>query len=140
MFKKYPGIFFLVSTSLGEDISNLMQEAKDLHKDPETMTGWFHLWLLPHFETLMQQGKLKRGKKEVEIDGKEYSYDGYLDKFGKCHGVGTAINEDGDKYEATWMDDKIHGVCKCTVRYPLSICSHIHCRYFHSQCWQHLNI
>ena len=100
MLKLYPGLFFLVAMSQGEDISKVMEEAEDLHKDPETMGLWFQWWLVPHFEMLIQQGEIKRGKEEMENDhGVKIEYDGYVNKSGKHHGVGTLIYPSGDQWE-----------------------------------------
>ena len=114
----------------------MMEEAKYLHEEPEYMSVWFHLWWLPLLDDLMQQNKLEKGKKEVELDGFKYTYEGDL-KDGKCFGVGTAISEDGLKYSGTWMDDQRHGVCKCTAQHPQNIYSHHHCRYFNNHLWQY---
>ena len=70
-----------------------MEEAKDLHKDPETMGLWIQWWLLPHFDKLIQQGELKKGEKMI----RESDYDGYLNKEGELYGVSTTIWQDGRK-------------------------------------------
>ena len=100
-----------------------MEQAKELHKLPETMFLWFHRWLLPHYEILKQQDKIKKGKKD--------GWDGYLDQYGNRYGLCTLIYEDGDKEEGTFMDDKRYGVRKCTAQHPQNICSHHHCRCKH---------
>ena len=76
------------------------------------MTWYIHTWLLTHFDTLRQQGKLKNGRKEVVIKGQKAYYDGELDSEEKCTGFGTAITENGAKIEGMWLKDEAHGLCK----------------------------
>ena len=126
----YPYLYILILKRLGVDLAKVMEEAKDLHKEPEYMPVWFHLWWLPLIDDLKQQNKIKKGKKEVKVLGK-CTYEGDL-KDGKCFGVGTAIAKDGTKYSGTWMDDQRHGVSKCTAQHPKNTYSHHHCRYIHT--------
>ena len=51
-FLKYahPYLYILILKRLGVDLAKVMEEAKDLHKDPEYMSVWFHLWWLPLLE------------------------------------------------------------------------------------------
>ena len=109
-----------------------MEEAKDLHKDNRTMGLWIQWWLLPHFKMLIQQGELKKGTKEMKMNGYQCKYNGYVNKAGKCYGVGNAIFEYGDKLEGTWIDNYWVGVRKCTAKHPQNICSHHHCRCIHT--------
>ena len=75
-----------------------MDEFKLLNEYPETMTGYFHLHILPYLEMLRQQNKLKHGKKKIIVDRwADCDYEGEMDENGDCVGVGTATNEDGDK-------------------------------------------
>ena len=76
------------------------------------MTWYIHTWLLTHFDTLRQQGKLKSGRKEIMIKGQKAYYDGELDSEEKCTGFGTAVRENGTKIEGMWLKDKAHGLCK----------------------------
>ena len=80
-----------------------MDQAKDLHENPETVFVWFHWWLLPHFETLKQQGMIKKGKKKTST----FVYEGYLDKDGESCGLGIRRYADGSTMEATWIDSAV---------------------------------
>ena len=85
-----------------------MDKYKSLEKDPEKTTEYFHFYILPYFDMLRQQNKLKYGKKKITIDGKKWYYHGEMDENGDCVGVGTATNKYGDKitYYGTWLNDK----------------------------------
>ena len=52
------------------------------------MTHYIHLWLLPYLHMLRQQGKLKKGKKEMILGFYDVEYDGEMDENGACCGVG----------------------------------------------------
>ena len=88
---------------------------------------WIQWWLLPHFDKLIQQGELKKGRKMIGTS----EYEGYLNKEGKCYGVGTLINKDGDKWEGTWIDNKEYVFSKCNAQHPQNIGSHHHCSCTH---------
>ena len=93
-----------------------MDEFESLHEDPETMTGYFHLHILPSLDMLRQQNKLKHGKKKINSYGfGNADYEGEMDENGDCVGIGTAANEHG-KYYATWLDNKLQGMSRCSAQ------------------------
>ena len=61
----YPSLYILIRKQEGVSIQEIMEQFESLHEDPERMTAYIHLWLLPHFDMLRQQNKLKHGKKKV---------------------------------------------------------------------------
>ena len=98
-----------------------MDEFKHLDEDPETMTGYFHLCILPNLDMLRQQNKLKHGKKKVKIFGRDADYDGEMDENGDCVGVGTATTMGGIKHYGTWLNNKLHGICRFSAQHSQNI-------------------
>ena len=56
-----------------------MKAQEALCEDPKKMRRYINGCLLPHLDSLRQQGKLKTGKKKIKIDI-EYDYEGELDE------------------------------------------------------------
>ena len=77
------------------------------------MVYHIHGWLIPHFCQLRAQNKLKQGTKQIEIEGIKFDYVGELDEQNKAYGEGIAENDD-IKLRVMTMNDKIHGLCKCS--------------------------
>ena len=117
----------IVLYGLSEGSDAVLDEYKEHCKDPKTMHMYILGWWLPHLDRLRQQGKLHTGKKQIKVDGIDAEYEGELDEAENCLGHGTAITRYG-KYEGTWLNDQLNGVCKCTAHHPQNIYSHIHCR------------
>ena len=80
------------------------------------MTHYTHLWVLPYHDFLRSQGKLTKGQKKVKIGKDEADYNGELADNGACCGAGIAILENGNKYEGTWLNDQLHGICKFSAQ------------------------
>ena len=78
------------------------------------MVYHIHGWLIPHFCQLRAQNKLKKGTKQIEIDGIKFDYEGELDEYDKAYGEGIAEHED-IKLKVMTMNDKLHGLCKFSL-------------------------
>ena len=79
--KLYPSLYIFVLRCVGqtERVDKVMEEYKDHHTDPETMQQYIHLHWIPHLDKMRQEGKLHTGKKEIQINGFKYQYEGELD-------------------------------------------------------------
>ena len=51
-----------------------------LRIDPEKMEKYINMSLLPHLDSLRQQGKLKTGKKKIRIEVYNFDYEGEMDE------------------------------------------------------------
>ena len=51
------------------------------------------------------------------MSGEAYDYRGELDREGRACGYGIAVrtNDSTWRYEGTFLDDKIEGLCKCSM-------------------------
>ena len=59
-----------------------MNAQEALCEDPKKMGRYINGCLLPHLDSLRQQGKLKTGKKKIQIygNGYDFDYEGELDE------------------------------------------------------------
>ena len=106
---EYVCLYFLTRKMRGFTSENFMQECKGFEQDPQLYVYYVQGWLIPQIEALREQGKLHIGKKEIEIEGKEYGYDGELDEEEKACGLGKAKDVNGQTHEGMFFNDQLHG-------------------------------
>ena len=83
-----------------------MDECKACGSDHEFYIYYIHGWLLPHFELLRAQKKLRRGRLyNMEIEGQRYNYTGEIDQDNKACGFGEAVNNNGTWISGTFFDN-----------------------------------
>ena len=98
-----------------------MDEFKYLDDDPETVSLYFHLCILPYLDMLRQQNKLKHGKKQVELFSNDADYEGEMDENGDCVGLGTATLKNGFKWYGTWLNNELHGIGRFSAQHSQNI-------------------
>ena len=88
-----------------------MEECRSYRdKSWETYSLYVHGYLLPTFDQMRSEGKLKRNTKLIDLDdyGELYDYEGELDEEGNACGYGTLSLNDGiheETYRGTFWND-----------------------------------
>ena len=65
---KYPYLYVLIRIKKGASAEMFLKQFESLQEDPEQWMRYTHLYLLPYFDMLRQQNKLKHVTKKVKVD------------------------------------------------------------------------
>ena len=97
---------------MGLSTAQFMEDCKKFEDDPYLFTIYIHGWLIPTFEELRSQNKLKKGEKTITINGFECKYTGEVDQDNKACGKGSAVSENETSFKCvgTFFDDQAHGM------------------------------